>query len=334
MPIDSYPSWVARVRKDPLGPQGYNRLRAGFSWVDALLGKEHIRQSHSYLSVGEHNAAEVAREVGSVYMTVGPVANKEGFRHMASVSRTALGDVQMTLKSDIYNVLEQMSVQVTNMSEQGINIPCISTANIVSTTRVDVHSKRLTSALGAGNVWAAEDADYAAAIRGQPLHAGPALPPGIGKQRGNTMTDSSGDWNGMVAVDAELRMAFRVEHSATGVHTNREVARTWAHIGVRSGGGVFEMLGTSTRNPLSVSRPGLGICRLTATTAWALSAQPFVKADYQRSNGGAIGDIYVICAPRSLVTTTTVDFYTYKYDAGANTWGRADTDLYCVVHGG
>lgn len=330
---DSFPTWVAKIRKDPLGSTGYNRLLARARWAETLFLREHLSTSIGS-GAGEHNAAEVPREVGSIYVTGGPTYNKEGFRYATGVTRPNPGEFAVALNSNPYPSTGQMAVQIQNTSEAGINKPCLSTFVLGSSSLITVYQQKLTSALGAGNAWATDDDSFVMAIHGAPLGIGLAGTQGISKQRGDELSDTSTDYNQQIQFDADLRAKFLLEHSSAGVHTNREVAKSWAHVEVNSGGGSYRIVSTGSRNALTVSRPGAGIARVTNTSAWTLSAQPFVMADYQRANSGVESDTYVACVPRSLITTTTVDIYFYKYDFGAMTWARADTDFFIVVHAG
>lgn len=336
--VDTFPSWVAKVRNDPLGFAGYNTLIQRYRWAEALLAREHHLTSFTasgtgVSGAGGHNAIEIPREVGGVHFTAGAYA-LEDFRFCQSTTKPAVGACTLNLDADVYLDADQIVVQATNMSETGINKPVITSHVVSASSAVTFYHQYLTSALGAGNAWAAEDANFCAALHGPPLPRGANAAAGTIKQRGNTLTDVSTDYNGLVQADADLRAKFLLEHDSAGNHIAREVAQSWAHVEVQSGGGVYRRLATGTRNALTVSRPGLGICRLTNTTAWTLSAQPFVMLDYQRANGGALEDAYVVCAPRSLVTTTTLDLYIYKYDFATDLWSRADTDFFVAVHGG
>lgn len=333
MAADSFPPWATRVRKDPLGAVGYNRLLERGRWAEAQFLAEHISTDVGS-GAGEHNAAEVPREVGSVYVSAGPTYNLEGFRHATGVTRPAAGAFAVALDSNLYTSTNTMTAQLQNTSERGINKPCLSSFVITSTSEIIVCQQYLTSALGAGNAWATEDDSFVMAIHGAPLTVGLPGTLGIKKQRGDELSETSTDYNAQVQFDAALRAKFLLDHTAAGLHANREVAQSWANVGIKSGGGDVVLLSTGTRNPLSASYIGAGQIRVTNTTPWVLSAQPFVMTDYQRDNSGAESDIYVACCPRSSITTTTVDIYIYKYDTGAKTWARADTDFFIVVHAG
>lgn len=337
MPLDLYPGWTARVRKDPLGPQGFNRLLDCFRWVDALMGVEHLRSTGASVGViGEHNAAEIPRTVGSVYTTVGPVYNLEGFRYGslaggAGVHNPAVGTLILTLGSGLM-LYQHNSVQVTNCSESGISKPCVTQAQLNDDTTVRFYSKFLSSALGAGNTWAAEDGHFVAAVYAEPLPDAEVFP-GYPHLKGEFLSSAITDLNATIIGSDITRAGMLVGHSAAGLHTAREVARTYAAIEFSTG--AYRLLDSSARNVCAtVTTIGVGICELTFTNAWTLPAQPFVMVDYARNNSGAVADFYVVCCPRSLITTTKVRYYIYKYDFAALTWARADTDFFTVVHAG
>lgn len=331
MSTDSFPGWIAKVRKDPFGAGSFNRIVSGYQWSESLFAREHI------LGSGEHNAAEIPREVGSVYITGGPTANIEGFRYARSVTRMALGTTSLELDPTYYDSITKMALQLQNCSEAGLTKPSMTSAIIMGTDEVQFYSKTLTSSLHTPgtNTWVEEDADFCVAIHGSPLPTGPTASVPIIHGRGETFTDTTNDWNAQVVADAGLRGAFIAEHSAAGVHTNREVAQSWADIGVIGGGGDYEVVDTSFRNEcLSVTYVGIGIVTLTFQNLWTLSAQPFVMPNYQRVNGGDPKDVYVICTPRSEITTSEITCYIYKYDFAMKTWDRADTDFFIAVHAG
>lgn len=335
--MDSFPPWVAKVRNDPLGAAGYSRLAIErYRWNEETYVKEHLLVAGASAgAIGEHNAPEVPREVGSVELVGGPAYTNHNFRYATSCTRTALGTATLNLNSAPYANVSSMAVQVQNCSESGINKPCLTGHLISSTSAIVFYNEYLSSALGAGQTWAPEDTNFCVAIHGPPLGSGARAGLGPGKQRGDFLTDYNTDHNLNLAAELALRSAYLVEHDSAGEHINREVARTWASVGVRSGGGVYDLLDTSARLPLTVSRPGAGICRLTTATAWSLDAQPFVTPDFQRLNGGVEEDIYVSVTPRSLITTTTIDVYLYKYTPGSpGTWARADTDFFVAVYAG
>jgi len=330
---DSFPSWIARVRNDPLGAAGYNRLIERAKWVERLFLSEHLSTNVGG-GIGEHNAAEVPREVGGVYVAAGPSYAFEDFRHARNVTRPVIGEFALELDPNVYTNAAAMTVQVQNTSENGSNVPCLTTFSITDTTEILFFQRLLTSSLGGGNVWAAEDESFVAAIHGEPLVVGAPGLTGLQKTRGTAISELSYDYNGQVQFDSDLRSKYLLDHDSTGKHINREVAQTWANIESDSGGGAVTVLDTSARNPLTATWLGIGEVRLTNTTPWVLGAQPFITTDYARSNGGAVSDIQVACCPKPTITTTTIDVFTYKYDVGTATWDRVDTDFYVVVYAG
>lgn len=335
---DSLPFWRTRVRKDPLSAKDYYDLALDrYRWVERQYSYEHVVvDGASVGTAGQHNAPEIPREVGSIYTVAGPLYSIEDFRYATAATRLATGSLTLDLDPAPYSSTTDMAVQIQNCSENGINKPCLTSQIVVSTSSIAIFHRTLTSALGAGNTWAAEDANCAVAVHGPALAGGGWLLISKNKMRGLAITDETDDINASVQADADLRAMFLLEHDSAGNHTAREVAQAWASIGVRSGGGAFDILDTGTRNRCTAATyVGAGICELTFQNAWVLSAQPFVSTDCQRLNGGAEADIYNSVTPRSFITTTTLRVYLYKYTAGSpGTWARADTDFFVAVHGG
>lgn len=339
--MDSFPPWVTRVRKDPLGPVGYNQLTAErFRWVEKMFGQEHLlADGTSVGTAGEHNAAEIPREVGSIYTIAGPSFALEGFRYATGVTRNGVGDVSLNLDSDPYPNIYQLALQVQSCSETLVNKPTSCGYVVVSTSEIRFYNYYLSSALGAGNTWAAEEANFCCAIHAPPLPAGTPNTIGVSKHRSDFFTDDSADWNAHVLADAKIRDDFGQGHGSTGSHNVREVAKSWGRIGVRSGGGAFDILESSTLNPIAgVTRPSVGIAEVTFTNAFTLSAQPFVEFDYARNNGGTEEQVFAGGTPRTFIFTdggaVKLRVYMYEFDTSALTWARADCDFFVAVHGG
>ncbi len=340
---DSFPPWVAKIRKDPLGADSYNRLLDRQKWAQAMLNK-----AHGFIipdeEAGAHNAAEIPRDIGRINLAAGPSYTTERFGHATGATRVGLGVCALALNSDLYPTTQAMAVSVQNMSETGLLFPCVSSYVITSTSEVVLTHKTMTDYLGVDHpgsfpgthdhhLWAAEDAHCAVAVHGPPFTTGGSVS-GRRKQRGAQLSDLSYDYNAEVQFDGDVRTRFLLEHDEDGDHTTRSVARTFVHASVSAGGGDYDLISTSARNPISISRTSEGIVVLTNTTAWDLSALPFVVPDFQRLNGGAQTDIYCVCTPRSTATTTTIGIYIYKYDPLTALWDRADTDFFCTVYAG
>lgn len=340
--MDTFQPWQPRIRKDPFGVQGYYRLAIErYRWVERYFSFEHVEVADPVVgSIGEHNTREIPREVGSIYVVGGPAYSIEGFRYAASATRSSLGTLTLDLDPLPYATTDDMSVVVQSCSERWATKPASTTHVIGSTSSIGFYSQYLSSALGTTPAtWTAEDADFCVAIHGPTLGSGGWLPVSQVHVRGGYIDDTNGDMNATIQADVDLRAAFLVEHDAAGDHASREVARTWAHIGVHAGGGTYDILGGSSRNGcISATRVAAGQCELTFDNAFTLSAQPFVQTDYQRLNSGDEGDIYVSGCPRTQIFTDAgnvkVYIYIYQYDPVANTWAAADTDFYIVIHGG
>ncbi len=341
---DELPEWVTRVRNDPLGARGYNQVAVErLAWARRLYGYEHIQYDGGIAARGEHNAREVPREVGSLEAVAGPAYTATNFRYATGTTRPGLGTCSLTLDPAPYVDINRMAVQVQNMSNVGDDVPCMTGYAIASTSEIQFFNKKLNNALGAGNAWVAEDACFAVAIHADPVPDFSGFPSSLSKQRGDPITSSGLDFNNAINVDALLRASYLAEHNVDGVHINREVARSWAHIGIQSGAADYDVLDTM---PLyarckSATRNSIGKCTLVfaaAPTNWVLDAQPFVQTDYARLNAGAEGDTFVSVCPREAVTLSggelSVIVYLYQYNFGTQQWARADTDFFISVHGG
>lgn len=325
---DSFETWVARIRKDPLGPQGLNQLGSGYKWNEQNFNREHI------LLTGEHNAPEIPREVGSIdYSGGGGTIAKKDFRHATAVSNPATGQQRLTVPATAYPAgYIQTSMQVQNCSETGSSVPCIAHAIFTSGTQVDVYTQKLNNALGAGNTWAVENSPVSLALHGQPIPYGQSAAEMSMKVRGDFLTDESAQWNAHVAADAGLRKAFLVEHQTSGIHKNREYAISYGH--VTWDGATERVVGGGRNSPASVLRVSQGRYTVTLTSAVTLSMQVFLSVDYARTNGGTDSEIWVACTPYSAITTTTFGVWLYTFNTGTNQWARGDTDFFFVAHAG
>lgn len=340
MAIDSFPPWTTRIRKDPLGSAGYNQLTQRFRWVENMFSKEHLLQTGDDVgTAGEHNAIEIPREVGSVYFTAGPTGAVEGFRYATGATRSAAGTIQLALNPDPYPSMDSIALQVTNCSENGASKPAITHATIVSTSRIDFFSQYLTSAIGAGNTWAVDDANLCVAVHGPPLLGGGRSTPGTSKIRGNWLTEDAADINATIEADTLLREKFLDDgigdsHTTAGAHACREVARTWAEVSFN--GAAFVTVDSCADNPVvATTTVSGGVCELEFDNAWTLPAQPFVSTDWRVDSGaGDYEDMFVVCCPRTEITTTKVRVHFYRYLPGSLVWENRDTNFFIVVYAG
>lgn len=330
----SYPGWITKIRKDPLGANGYNRLLSSYHWLDSYFIQQHVNTENSgwgpTTTTGEHNAPEIPRTAGQILWNHVSGYTAPGHRHVTSLSNPATGQADLVLPAIFGGDAAQMAVQVTNMSANGNNKPCLTQVDITSPTTISTYSLELSSALGAGNVWAAFDSSFALAIHGK-AYGRKTGATSLEKKRGDFVTNGALDYNAALAADVGLRNAFLQDHTTTGLHKNIEVANTWAHL-MNNGGGVagwtYE---SSARNPVaSINAISTGIIEVTFTNAWTLPVAPLVMMDVRRQTETTASKIHsTVCCPISDITTTKIKFYIYADSGG---WVRSDRDFWFVVH--
>lgn len=326
----SLQDWVIRVRKDPLGASGWDSLLQLYRFAEAYnFQSEHILDDNLGTHYGEHNAANVPRDVGDVHSGAVQAA-----KYAAVGSHPATGEFDLTFSGFTFTTLWDfpfLSVQATSMSENGATKPAIVGSQIVGNNDIRFYCHYLTSALGAGNTWAAEDADFAFAIHGTPRPAGLSLQPASLKSRGDTLDFNAVD--ALAEAEAELWANFGSGHSqSSSKHTATVIPKAYCQLGFISTGTPHytNLVQDPNNNTGTITRVGTGHVQVHFANAWTLPLQPFFGIDYPRTSGGTPAHPYVIVAPYSLQTTSMVELYIYKYD-GTN-WVRDDTDFWLSVH--
>lgn len=310
---------ATKARKDPLGPVFLSALKNNLALLRSLMQVEHMTS-------GEHNVLRVPRAVVSVDWGGASYSISPSSADVTAVSNPATGTVRLTLAANRFtsNIRCQLNYKGTNVDTKPFILGC----KITSATSVDIFIKKLTSALGAGNAWAAADGSIDVALHSDPLSKGawsttPALP-----LRGDTLTRT--DWNNVVQAQGDMNAALKAGH-ASGLHNVREVAKGYAHVLVAAGAASFSgTTGSHSSNVTSVSRTSTGIVAVTHGS-YTTPTQNFVCPDYARTSGSDPA-LFVAQAAQTSATVTTV--YTYKYDTGGRTWALADCDFFLASHGG
>jgi hypothetical protein len=318
---------ATKVRNNPLGPQSLSVLQQNLLFLQSLAGAEHRVD-------GEHNTVQVPRACVSVVWSGATYSISPSSIDVQAVSNPAVGTVQLTLaggRFDATALRAQINIKANGLESK----PWLFGYQATSATSVTVYLKQLSSALGAGNAWADADGSFDIAFHSLPLPRGAWLNGEDTKQRGDTLTERSDDWNALVAAHGQMQAARLVAHLTTGAHNVREVAKVYGHI----------VYGSSSyaaaSPPASASAAGVftgptwvsqGICELNFAHALTTPLQTFICPDYARASGGTAQTGYLIGVKETSSTKATA--YIYRYDSVANTWARADTDFFFVTHGG
>jgi hypothetical protein len=322
--MDIYPYFIlaTKNRKDPLGPGFLTNLTQNLVYQRAFQQREHMVS-------GEHNTMNVPRVCREINWSGSAYSASPSASDISSISNPAVGTVTLTLASGRFST--SMRPQINFKGTGVATKPWMVGWNVTSATSLTIYLAQLSSALGAGNSWAATDGSFDLAIHSDPLDIGTwsATPPL--HQRGDTLTNAATDWNAMAQAQIDMYSAFGSGHStANGTHAVREAAKAYAS--VQDTGGAYALASGAghSSNVSSVSRTGTGICVVTYS-AMTTPTQAFPCPDYQRTLAGDPA-LYVVQAAQTSSTQSTV--YIYKYDTGAKTWSLADADFFIAVHGG
>jgi len=329
----------AAVHKDPWGPNRFATWASNLAWLRNGFARQHLA------STGEHNALEVPRVCRRITFT-GPstYALADASSDITAVTRVAAGHIRLTLAASRFTT--DMRCQV-NVAGSGVESkPWLWRVEVTSATQLEVYLHQLSSALGAGNTWAAADTSFDIAIHSAPLAATQyaAAPVGAGTtfptllSRRQTLAApgygaSAQPFNETLFHLANLRKQFLVEHNADGTHNTRQVARHFCQGRFRTAGSydIIDELGVNT---FTLSEAAAGQVTVTLSAALTTAIGAFVAPDWTRQDDtvGSSGDVTVIHAKTD--STTQLTLWMYRYDRVGDTWDRARADFWLVVHSG
>lgn len=308
-----------KLRNDPLGPGGLAQLAENLRWVRDLAAAEHI------VGTGEHNAWQVPRRlvnINSAGSTISP-SNSD----VLTVSNPATGRYALTFAVDRFS--SEIRPQLNVDHDAVITKPCLVGYQVLSARSIEVHTKQLSSALGAGNTWADTNMSFSVALHSDPLPRGSFTADALGHARGETLTEVSTDWDATVQAHGDMRVMLAAAHTEAGAHDVFEVAKHYARVNFNPTGSTYELGDASSG--MSVARLGAGIAEVSFPQATAPLAA-FVCPDYLRTYGGGSPEDLLVMHAKG-VATTRFEVYIYEYDQTGNTWDRADADFFIAVHG-
>lgn len=328
------------ARRSPLGPGRLNQMLTNLAWLREGFGKQHLP------STGEHNAMEVSRVTRKIAFSAGSYSLADASSDITAVTRVAAGHIRLTLAAGRFtadDIRPQINVNGTGAESK----PWIARFEVTSATQVEVYLLKLSSALGAGNTWAADDESFDVALHSQPLAATQwaACPFGSGRRfpvgwaRGQTVgapgyySGSAQDWNESVWGQANWRKQFLVEHDSTGDHATRQVAKHFVQGRFRVAG-TYDKIQQLSSTTITLSEAGVGQVTVTFSAALTAGISCFVAPDWTRQDesAGSSGDMTIIHAVVNSTTQTTL--WMYRYDRLTDTWDRNRADFWAVWHGG
>ena len=332
------PMAPARVRRSPLGPTTINQLHANAEALDSIQRIEHLTSASASLN-GKHNAVEVPWVLGHIDDTPasGSPFTPTGYLFDTTfggttLNRPATGRYTCSIVSGVIpTALDGTTLQhstMANVSDAAIEVkPQTITMEAVSATSFQFRVRELSSALGAGNVWADVNRDIDFGIHA-PARAVPAtrLTAYSNKQRRGFLTEDANDWNSIVENQGLIRAASLVEHTAAGLHSANRIAK--AVVWVNWTGAAYAI--TATQGVASVLKSSLGIVDITMSDNFpALTTM----ACFPEVQSSTLNELAIING-RGFGTgagTSKFRFCMYAYSGG--NWARVDRTFFGVLYG-
>lgn len=309
----------ARARNDKFSFALLNQLIENQQWNEGIQSSDHAFD-------GRHNVLEVARAVALVSWNGNNYELKGNSEFITNVGRVSTGIVEIQLDQDFF--VEPMAVRLFPMDLGTESVPFRHQYKVLSIAELQVFTHRLSS-LG-GNTWFPADGSFAIAVhcaRYAPDFFASPVPSVDFAKRGDTLGFAK--VNQLIANQATLRQRMLLEHTDTGEHNARVIARGFARVSWNGSAFVLE----DAEGVDSVTTLGTGICRLNLTAdKFDTPMQVFGQADYDRSGGGTVLDLAMACAPESAQTASQQDVYLYGYDSGDHTWDRANVGFAVSLH--
>lgn len=330
----------AAAYKDPWGPARFGTWLQNLAWLRNGFSRQHLA------STGEHNALEVPRVCRRITWTSGTLtyALANASSDITAVTRVAAGHIRLTLAASRFTTDMRCQVNVAGPGTEAK--PWVWRVEVTSATQLEVYLHQLSSALGAGNTWAAADTDFDIAIHSAPLAATDwaVAPVGAGTRfptllsRRQTLAakeygSTAQPFNEALFHLANARKQFLVEHNTDGSHNTRQVARHFVQGRFKSAG-LYDIIDQLGVNTFTLAEAAAGQVTVTLSAALTSGISPFVCPDWTRQDStvGSSGNLTIIHAKVDSTTQTTL--WMYRYDRTANTWARGRADFWLVIHSG
>lgn len=307
--IDTSP---VRVRGDPLGPPTLNQLHLNVRALDELMRAEHFAD-------GRHNALEIPWVLGHLVDGSPPTGYLlDTAFGGSSLSRPGTGEYTIDVASGVVSsdLLSRLRYSaMANVCGSAIESkPHLINVEATSATSFKVRTSVLSSALGAGDTWAATNVnlDFGLHAEAQTPDAS-ALISNLQKRRGDFLTEVSTDWNALVENQGKMKAALDAEHTSTGRHLINRIAKAVGWF--RWDGSSYSIVESDRVS--SVSKISTGVVEVTMADTYFLTA---LMACFPEAQPATTSEL-VVCNGRGF-STSTFRFYLYAFD-GTN-WARAD----------
>ena len=339
----AYTSFRDTVRKDPLGPSRINGHLDSLFWLRRLYAKQHQPTSGTGVNKGEHNAWETARVSRRISFGGGTATLGNSSSDITAVGNPATGTLTLTLAAGRFT--SAMRLEVTAEASDGSK-PRLASHRVISATSVEVYLKELSSALGAGNAWAAVNGAVSVAIHDAPKTttawlSGPSgtftepYPPSVvrgdylAKQKAQALAVRGWWWDDYAWHHATLRDSYLVEHTPSGEHNSINIARRTLMARWKSAG-VFQKY-VEAGDTFTLTDVGVGIIQLDYSVVTSAQSH-YLCPDWTRDSPATTPSgtpLIINPLPNSTSRTT---LYAFSHNPVANTWARARADFWLSLH--
>ncbi len=320
-----YATQAARVRGNPLGHVGLKQTANNFDILARGIEREHFVSG----AKATHNALEIPRAVGRVGYSAGSYSLSNFNTSVASVASSASGSIEVTVDGDYYDSTGRVFALINCNDEFVADKPWVTGFEWVSATSVRVYQRSLTSALGAGNTFAANDQRFDLALFSLPVIDGDLIDNGYTHPRFMDFVQGGGlravddeltNIRGLVRNQGRWMAQYALGHDVgSNEHTALETAREVGTI--INTAGTYSV--SADADFASVSKIGTGQVEITLSGSYtnAASLHPFAHAD-NIGTGWINTNVYATAADKIRV-------YSYNFD-GTN-WARVDTSFFVVL---
>lgn len=325
MPYVNQPA--TKVRTNPLGPVTLNQAQANIEAIDALVLREH-------LSDGQHNALEVPWIVG--HITSGTTGYLFDTAYGGgTIARPATGRVTINAEFGVIGenvgsngALVPAASIIANVNDADIaNVPHIVEAELVSTTSIELRTRKMTSTLGTpGHSWGDHVSSVHVAVHAQTKARSASLLSSYAlKARRDFLTQDATDWNALAKNQGIVRKELSREHTSTGAHNVNRIAKAsgWFR---PTAGPSFAI--TVSSGVASVARISVGVVEVSLSSAFASTDLAACFAQAQPVSADELVVVNGRCT-----TTTKFRFYIYSFSVSENKWMRDDRPFTAVFFG-
>lgn len=317
-----------RARGDALGAPSLNVTAKNMELLVRALLIEHGHPGAS----SKHNALEVPRCLGGMEYTGGAYTQRNFNAVRLTHTRLAAGSLEIEFDAtNYYNVSNQPQQMLVNVNGDGPETkPHMAMVDWSNDAALPViYIKKLSSALGSGDMWGATDANIDVALFALPFpnDSTSYLTPAqfsFGQGEGlRAEDDALTNIRGLVKNQGIWLSHLDEGHTTAGVHDLIEFPVEQGTI--TQSGGTYSLDADADFASVTKLATGQVEVTLNTTATSTVKMHPFVMADNSAGSGRIIANARSYGSPANKVRV-----YIFEWDGTG--WIRADADFFLSVH--